>query len=442
MMQQEQWVHNSTATFDPDSTYAVSTLLHTASDPTFLLVSVRGQPRAFDRASDTVLQVKRKRSLPRNAAARRAYQAGLVAVKEDPNFIEADICAVKQGCEVVEIVLRPWESRQKGILPVILSCNTGVDRFVVPAHLVRMRVDIVVADSPVKVPKKTMHQLYKACRVFYVCLAVFWSARPYYVMLGCREMCACPYHLRFEYQVLGLRNLLVELWAQNKLSISKERHDELILLLSDPSRFRYALMCEREEDAEYSLAQCVSGDCSNCGGLKRVLEIFHDVKKEVFGASDFGVDDLSQMAERRHDLREEEAVELEDREIGEVEVGAGGIEYNRHMRTLHQRKDGTKSKEKEFVKTVVLLCEFWADVKGFVTEFFPHHELAKSQGREFAALKSTDPVTKAAGLLPRHARGTIDYLQRYTIKRGRKETQQEFFAQLGMTLLVVSLRYY
>jgi hypothetical protein len=33
----------------------------------------------------------------------------------------------------------------------------------------------------------------------------------------------------------------------------------------------------------------------------------------------------------------------------------------------------------------------------------------------------------------------IDYLQRYTIKRGQKEMQQEFFAQLGMMLLVVSL---
>ena len=70
----------------------------------------------------------------------------------------------------------------------------------------------------------------------------------------------------------------------------------------------------------------------------------------------------------------------------------------------------------------------------------PHHELSKAQGREFAALKSTDPATKEPTLRPRHARGVmIDYLQRYTIKRGQKETQQEFFAQLGMTLLVVSL---
>jgi hypothetical protein len=109
------------------------------------------------------------------------------------------------------------------------------------------------------------------------------------------------------------------------------------------------------------------------------------------------------------------------------------------MRTLHRRKDGTSSKEKEFVKAVVSLREFWADVKGFVAEFVPHHELSKAQGREFAALKSTDPATKKPTLRPRHARGVIDYLQRYTIKRGQKETQQEFFAQLGMTLLVVSL---
>ena len=45
------------------------------------------------------------------------------------------------------------------------------------------------------------------------------------------------------------------------------------------------------------------------------------------------------------------------------------IEYNRHMRTFHLRKDGTSSKEKEFVKAVVSLREFWADVKGFIAEF-------------------------------------------------------------------------
>ena len=159
-------------------------------------------------------------------------------------------------------------------------------------------------------------------------------------------------------------------------------------------------MCKREEGAEYSQAQCVSGECGSCGGLQRVLHIFCDIKEQVFGASDF---DLSQLEGRRHDLRDEDPVELEERE--KEGLGEGLIEYNRHMRTLHRRKDGTSSKEKEFVKAVVSLREFWADVKGFIAEFVPHHELSKAQGREFAALKSTDPTTKEPTLRPRHARG-------------------------------------
>ena len=62
---------------------------------------------------------------------------------------------------------------------------------------------------------------------------------------------------------------------------AQERYTELILLLSDPSRFRYALLCKREEGAEYLQAQCVSGECSSCGGLQRVLHIFCDIKEQV-----------------------------------------------------------------------------------------------------------------------------------------------------------------
>jgi hypothetical protein len=54
-----------------------------------------------------------------------------------------------------------------------------------------------------------------------------------------------------------------------------------------------------------------------------------------------------------------------------------------------------------------IVTGFWADVKGLVTEFFPHHELSKAQGREFVALKSTDPVTKKPALRPRNARQVV-----------------------------------
>jgi hypothetical protein len=52
---------------------------------------------------------------------------------------------------------------------------------------------------------------------FCVCCAVFWPPQPYYVVLGSREMGYCPYHLRFAYQVLGLRQLLVALRAEMEL---------------------------------------------------------------------------------------------------------------------------------------------------------------------------------------------------------------------------------
>jgi hypothetical protein len=137
-----------------------------------------------------------------------------------------------------------------------------------------------------------------------------------------------------------------------------------------------------------------------CGGLQRVLHIFHDIKEQVFGALDF---DLSELEGRRHDLRDEEPVELEERE--KEGLGEGMLEYNRHMRTFHLCGRMGSSKEKEFVKAVVSLREIWADVKGFVAEYVPHHELSKAQGRKFAVLKSTDPATKEPTLRPRHARG-------------------------------------
>jgi hypothetical protein len=55
--QQEQWKREQIARFDSDAEYAVSTLLHRACDPSFMVVSVRGQVRKFNSVNDHVLQV-------------------------------------------------------------------------------------------------------------------------------------------------------------------------------------------------------------------------------------------------------------------------------------------------------------------------------------------------------------------------------------------------
>jgi len=54
-VQQQQWEQQQIDVFDPSSIYAVSTLLHSASDPAFMLVSVCGQPRQFNPGVDHVL---------------------------------------------------------------------------------------------------------------------------------------------------------------------------------------------------------------------------------------------------------------------------------------------------------------------------------------------------------------------------------------------------
>ena len=85
---------------------------------------------------------------------------------------------------------------------------------------------------------------------------------------------------------------------------------------------------------------------------------------------------------------------------------------------------------------------------GFFPAFNIHHDGAKWQGRQFAFLKDFDTVedgvsTQHVAHLPRrHVRMVIDYLQRHTLRRGPKQTQQEYFAQMGMTLCVVSLTFH
>jgi hypothetical protein len=174
------------------------------------------------------VQVKQKRAQPRSKTAQQAYKTGLQAINEDPDFIVKDVCAVDVETDVVEVVVRQWQQRQKGIFTRDDGVGLAGRVVVVPAHLIRMQIDIPLppgnSNNSKRLSKKQIVALYKACRVFYVCCAVFWSSRPYYVILGSREMCYCPYHLRFEYQVLGLRHLLVTLHAEKKLEhITKVR---------------------------------------------------------------------------------------------------------------------------------------------------------------------------------------------------------------------------
>ena len=159
--------------------------------------------------------------------------------------------------------------------------------------------------------------------------------------------------------------------------------------------------------------------------VTNILGLFVGIDDAV-GLTDFGI-----FIERKSNLRTEKAVVVEDRDDGKSNANRQGfITYQRYVKTVHHQRSGTKD-TKEFLKITVALNTFWEDLLGFFTSFNIHHELSKEQGRQFMALKNS--------LSKRQFRAVIDYLQRHAIKRGQKETQQEFFAQLGMTLLVVSV---
>ena len=144
-----------------------------------------------------------------------------------------------------------------------------------------------------------------------------------------------------------------------------------------------------------------------------------------------GLTDFNIFTERKANLRTETAVVVENRDDGNGNANREGfITYQRYVKTVHHQRSGSKD-TKEFLKTTVELKAFWEDLLGFFASFNVHHELSKEQGRQFIALKNSLPK--------RQFRVVIDHLQRHAIKRGQKETQQEFFAQLGMTLLTVSV---
>jgi hypothetical protein len=410
--------------------YAASTMLYRSCDSAFVLVvPVSGGVRKYVPGEDTVIESRQKRSAPRDPQRQRAYQRSLEAIGEDPEYKAASPW-VEAETDVVEVYVVEWEDRKKGQF----SAQTE-DIVVVPVHLLQVKVELTDPQlSNRRVPRKQMRELYERCRVFYVRLAIFATSRPYYIKLGKRESCVCGYHLRWEYLVLGLKVHMYELFKANK--IDEEKYDELMVLLSDPSKLRKALVCEREAGCEYSRPACVSGTCSECKLLRLLPPLFDGIKEQAFGDADFDIEEL--MARDPSLPKGKESSVRPGDEEDEEEDGA--ITYRRLTRTLQQRKDGTETEQKEFLQKGMPLTDYWSDFKGVWSEFLPHHELAKSAGREFVALKSFDPVTKKAALPRRHVRLVADYLQAHKLKRGRKETQQEFFAQLGMTLLVVSVR--
>ena len=175
--------------------------------------------------------------------------------------------------------------------------------------------------------------------------------------------------------------------------------------------------------------------CDKCSGFTLLEEIFAPVRDHFFDSP------LSELTPRAPDLRNEVPVWLtdEDSDDSHSKHTADKIVVMRHVKTYQQKKDGTASKAKEFVQRSIPLDDFWSDFLGFYPVYIVHHEVSKNQANEFDALKSFDDGTLDPVLRERHFRIVIDFLQRHALKRGVKETQQEFFAQLGITINVVSL---
>ena len=435
--QKEAW-KSDVLELEEDQVYACSTLLHSQSDPAFLLVKTIGDVVGYDEDQHTVVQVKRKRPQPRGKRMQEAYQASLAARGEDALYTVDALDLPEEGDDVIEVVVQEWEAwagKKKGAFK---KSSVWFQRFfgkhsgdksktlVVPVWLIRMvaLTEDQLESGIARINRKLMKGLHKGCRVVHISYGIFWSARPYEVRIAGRESCVCDYHLRFDYQVLGLL-AYVEFLHKEKM-IDDDKHSALLGLLQDSSVFRLALTCERDDGEEYAQPACIVRNCEACSQWQLLLSIFDSSLR------DFGLNDLGALPLRRHDLRSESAIEVDGRDNGDNHKNrAGFITYMRHTKTVHTKKGKETKDAREFLQTTVSLKDFWSDFLGFFPSFNEHHDLSKEQGRQFVALKKTHQR--------RHWRMVIDYLQRHAIKRGNKETQQEFFAQLGMTLLVISL---
>ena len=107
--QKEAW-KSDVLELEEDQVYACSTLLHSQSDPAFLLVKTIGDVVGYDEDQHTVVQVKRKRPQPRGKRMQEAYQASLAARGEDALYTVDALDLPEEGDDVIEVVVQEWEA--------------------------------------------------------------------------------------------------------------------------------------------------------------------------------------------------------------------------------------------------------------------------------------------------------------------------------------------
>ena len=417
------------------SMYACSTLLSHPGDATFYIVSVVGAVTQYSSNLHQPMRVKRKLVMPKKIQRKEAYQAVLKQQGNDDTYAEKDVCSIEEGEDVVIVGVHPWGNRQKGAFTPAVAAGIGARRVVVPAHLVRFEVNAEKVKE-MRIDREHMKDLYHECKAFHVSYGKFYALKPKEVVLSKREGCYCGYHLRYEYQVHGLKRYVRFLKKTGK--ITEEQCDEYSILLGDPRSLRLALTCAREDaQEEYSHHKCLTGHCEGCGEFSNLIDFFGGISEHIIP---FAIEDIT-----KRDFRIEKYQELDESEEA-TGNSSGMITYPRMVKTIQKRKDKTEKTQKEFLSRTVTLKEFWGDFLGFFHEFNVHHDGAKRQGREFAHLKGweydADSGEYVANLPRGHVRMVIDYLQRHTLKRGSKQTQQEYFSQMGMTLCVVSLTFH
>lgn len=248
--------------------YGCSTLLHRASDPTFIVVSIKNRSRGiqkYDPQKHSVLEVIERRVFAKDKLKREAYQASLAAAGQDPKSVTHDVCKVMEGDAVVEVYVHAWENKGKGRFENVWIAKSQQSSCVVPAYLIRValpssvKVKVKVAEgegvkekvkeipthAARKVKRAVMQGLVMECKVFHMSFGIFCANRPHDVRFGKREACACVYHLRGEYLFLALKQHADYLFDESL--ISEGEHTQLMVHLGDATSFLNAIVCPREE---------------------------------------------------------------------------------------------------------------------------------------------------------------------------------------------------
>ena len=433
---------------------AVSTLLHSTSDDAYVMVALPiGALRIqkYDPGRHSVMQVRRKRSCPVDKVKRAAFEASLTSIGKNPTHEQIPVCEMAHGAECIAVCVLPWTDRRKGKFKLNFNRSNTV---VIPPYLVRGRVKNVDLKGEFLdrvMPRKLRKFLYETCRVFHMSYGIFSACRPKDVYFGQREGCACVYCLRREYMALGLVKYAD--FLRTTETITSEEHDHLSEQLDSASIFYKKLLCTLEDDVEDHNPACICAyselskqeeadkreglltQCEECGGFVKLAGLFGSASAHFFNSS---IDSLIP-DKRKANLTSETPVWLEQEDAGkELENKVGNIKYMRYTRTYQMNRDRTSSKSKEYVSRSVPLDDFWKDFVGFYPIACEHSGIARNQSREFGALKSFNEETKVATLPRQHFRVVMDFLQQLNLQRGQKATQQEFFAQLGITLCVLS----